>query len=78
MVFFFSLRYIIYIMPVVDYCCIMFGSDKKVHISKITSLQKRTEKYILFVPKSSHSVELFLTLSGRHPKAVVVTCIIQG
>ena len=57
-----SLFYNSYIMPIFDYCCIIWGFGKQSHISKLTSLQKRAAKIILCEPKTTPSSDLFKTL----------------
>ena len=51
-----------YIVPLMDYCCSIWGKTLKCHIDKMTILQKRVAKTILFKPIRTPSRELFLCL----------------
>ena len=48
-----------YILPLMDYCCSIWGKNLKCHINKITSLQKRVAKTILFKSIRTPSKDLF-------------------
>ena len=57
------LFYNAYIMPVFDYCCLVWGIASQKDINKISSLQKRIIKIILNKSKFTPSVELFQELN---------------
>ena len=57
-----QLFYKAYILPMFDYCCSVWGKNKQSHIKKITMLQKRSAKVILFKPIRTPSRELFKQL----------------
>ena len=56
------LFYNAYILPVFDYCCSIWGITTQAYMKKITILQKRSAKIILFKPSRTPSLELFKNL----------------
>jgi hypothetical protein len=57
-----SMFYNAYILPILDYCCNIWGKPNKSYIKKIYSLQKRTAKIILNKSSRTTSTELFIKL----------------
>ena len=51
-----------YILPIMDYCCQIWGKGNTSHINKIYSLQKRIAKIVLRKPKRSSSFGLLKDL----------------
>ena len=51
-----------YILPIMDYCCQIWGKGNTSHINKIYSLQKRIAKIVLRKPKRSSSLGLLKDL----------------
>ena len=58
-----TLFYNSYILPIFDYCCVVWGIGKQSHIMKIAALQKRAAKIILCKSKITPSIDLFKTLN---------------
>ena len=58
-----TLFYNAYILPVFDYCCLVWGIGSHTYINKIASLQKRIARVILNKPNRSSSSGLFKDLS---------------
>ena len=56
------LFYNAYILPVFDYCCSIWGKGTQKHQKKMTILQKRAAKIILFKPFTTPSNKLFKEL----------------
>ena len=52
-----------YILPIFDYCCVIWGKDNKRYINKIHILQKRVAKIILNKPMRSPTEGLFKQLN---------------
>ena len=52
-----------YILPVFDYCCIIWGKDNKSYINKVHKLQKRIAKIILNKPLRSPTIGLYRELN---------------
>ena len=57
-----KLFYVSYIMPVMDYCCTVWGSTTQKNINCIIKLQKRAARIILNADFTTPSRELFITL----------------
>ena len=56
------LFYNAYVLPVFDYCCLVWGIGLQKDISKVLSFQKRIAKIIMNKSKRTHSAELFKEL----------------
>ena len=56
------LFYNAYILPIIDYCCLVWGIGSQKDINKITSIQKRVGKIILNRSTRSSSTDLFKEL----------------
>ena len=59
-----------YVLPILDYCCHIWGKDNNCYINKVYTLQKRVAKIILKKPTRSSSDGLlrelqWLTFTGR-------------
>ena len=59
-----------YILPILDYCCIIWGKSNRHYVNKVSVLQKRFDRLILAKPSKSPSDELlkelsWLTLTNR-------------
>ena len=55
-----------YILPILHYCCTIWGKDNKRYINKINMLQKRIAKINLNKPIRTPSEGLFKQLIGFH------------
>ena len=58
-----QMYYNAYILPIFDYCCHIWGKDNKSHIKRVKTLQTRTAKIILKLPKYSSTTNLFKKLN---------------
>jgi hypothetical protein len=52
-----------YLLPIFDYCCVLWGKDNKNYINKINILQKRAAKIILNKPIKTPTKGLFKSLN---------------
>ena len=57
------LFYQAYILPITDYCCIVWGKDNKGYINKIHKLQKRIAKIVLGKHIKYHNENIFKELN---------------
>ena len=57
-----KLYYNAYVLPIIDYCCIVWGNSNKSQADKITKLQKRTARITLQADFLTPSSTLFLKL----------------
>ena len=51
-----------YVLPILDYCCVIWGKGNTNYINRVFKLQKRIGKIILQQPQRSSSQEIFKTL----------------
>ena len=51
-----------YILPIFDYCCVVWGFSKQSCLKKIAALQKRAGRIILCKPKTTPSRDIFKDL----------------
>ena len=56
------LFYNAYILPIMDYCCHIWGKDNKTYVYKIYKIQRRIGKLILDLPLRGQSRNIFAEL----------------
>ena len=78
-----KLYYNRYLLPLIDYCCVVWGNINKVYLEKILKLQKRAARIILRADFNTPSKLLFeklewLTVYNRinyHKATLMFKCI---
>lgn len=60
------LFYNAYMLPIMDYCCHIWGKDNKTVVAKIDKMQSRICKSILDLPIKAHSKDVFIELKILH------------
>ena len=79
------LYYNAYILPVFDYCCLVWGIGTQKNVNRISSLQKRIARIIMNKSKRAPSIDLFkelqwLSFSDRckYHSAVLIYKVLNG
>ena len=56
------LFYNAYVLPIMDYCCYIWGKDNKTYINKVHKIQNRIGKIMLDLPLKDHSRSIYAEL----------------
>ena len=79
------LFYNAYVLPIMDYCCYIWGKDKKTYVNKVNKIQSRIGKIMMNIQFKDNSVSIFaelqiLTFNNRckYHTAVLVYKIVNN